>query len=244
MNAQSNHDAPAHANGGVVTSVPTQDPVSLPKSILKGISVAIARKLVQRVVNSTLTWINSGFEGKPIYVTDSKAYFGKLANGIIGDFIATSSLGFLCSPFQVQVQASLKKFYTQDYVPQCTFTGIVGNLENFYNDFSSDGWNGWFSMTQNDANNPYGTYFSAKVELDTRLANALGIAKDDLQINDGFLSTRDCITKNPMPFQPGYNPNQPYNQPGFNPGQPGYNPNQPRFPNQPGFNPNQPRFPK
>jgi len=152
----------------------------------------IVKKLIESMVNSTVSWINNGFEGNPAYVTNPKQYFTDIADGIAGDFIAGSDLNVLCSPFQTQVRLALQKSYVQLNPFQCTLTEVVGNIDAFYNDFSEGGWDGWFSMTQNNANNPYGTYLDTKLELDSRIASAIGIKNQQLDWGKGFLSFERC----------------------------------------------------
>ncbi|MEK7227527.1 MAG: hypothetical protein AAB641_01385 [Patescibacteria group bacterium] len=158
-----------------------------------GIAIAIAKKFIERMVDSTVKWINNGFEGNPGYVTDPKQYFSDIADGVAGDFIAGSDLNYLCSPFQTQVRLALLKSYNELLPFQCTLTGVVKNIEGFYDDFSQGGWDGWFAMTQNNVNNPYGAYLEAKIELDSRLAEKLGIESQKLDWGKGFLSWQDCI---------------------------------------------------
>jgi hypothetical protein len=193
------------------------------------IAIGIAKKTIEKIVDSTTDWINSGFEGSPTYVTNPERYFANIADGIAGDFIAGSELGFLCSPFQQEIRLSLRNNYYQRPQTQfqCTWTGVKGNIEDFYNDFSVGGWDGWFQMTQNPTNNPYDTYIKAQIELDGRIAKAVGLKSAEFNVNSGFLSTRDCIRRNGQPsgddyddgsgnggegyFDPNYNP-------AFNPG--------------------------
>ena len=66
-------------------------------------------------------------------------------------------------------------------------------MEDFYDDFNKGGWDAWFSMTQNSANNPYGSYLEAKIELDARIANAVNIKQDQLTQGRGFLSYEKCV---------------------------------------------------
>lgn len=156
-----------------------------------------AQVAIERIVSSTVTWAQSGFQGNPAYVTDPKGYFGNIADGVAGEFILGSDLGFLCSPFQANIRISLTQQYYQPQPFQCTLTGITGNIDNFYNDFSSGGWDAWFSMTQTPTNNPYGAYLEAKIELDSRIASAVGLQREQLNWNQGFLSWADCIKSDP-----------------------------------------------
>ncbi len=162
---------------------------------------AAAQAVIQRMVDSTVEWANTGFEGNPAYATNPKQYFQDIADGVAGEFIAGSDLGFLCSPFQAQIRLALVTEYNRPNRFQCTLTDVVGNIEGFYGDFSQGGWDGWFSMTQNNSNNPYGAYLEAKVELDNRLATQIGIESQQLDWAQGFLSWSECLETNPPPIQ-------------------------------------------
>lgn len=173
-----------HAAGLPVVDIPAKV-----ERIIDVIGMAIAQRMVDSMVQSTVKWAQSGFDGNPAYATNPKQYFADIADGVAGEFIRGSDLGFLCSPFQAQIRLSLVQQYTEDPRPfQCTLTGINGNIEDFYKDFSSGGWGSWFSMTQNSNNNPYGAFLKARIELDSRIAENIGIEKTQLDWNQGFLS--------------------------------------------------------
>lgn len=173
----------------------------------------LAQLMVDRIVASTVKWANSGFEGNPAYVVDPKQYFGDIADGAAIDFLRDSQntlgvststaqkigkgLDLLCSPFKANIRLSLIQQYYEPEPFQCTLTEIAGNIENFYNDFSQGGWDAWFSMTQVPTNNPYGAYLEAKIELDSQIATALGLEKEQLDWNIGFRSWAKCLKKNP-----------------------------------------------
>ncbi len=167
--------------------------IPVPGTSWDAIAGVIVRVIIDNIVQSTVTWINNGFEGNPAFVTDPEQYFTDIADGVAGDFIAGSDLNFLCSPFQAQIRIALQKSITRPGRFQCTLTEVVGNIDNFVNDFSEGGWDGWFAMTQNNQNNPYGAYIDAKLELDSRVARAVGLKKEQLDWGSGFLSTSDCL---------------------------------------------------
>lgn len=159
----------------------------------------VAQVVIQRMVNSTVNWASSGFQGNPAYVTNPRRFFQDIADGVAGEFIMGSDLGFLCSPFQLQIRMALRRQYLQDERFQCTLSGVIGNIEGFYGDFSQGGWDGWFTMTQNNSNNPYGAYLDAQIEMDRRIANAIGLQQQQLDWNQGFLSWSSCVRNNPPP---------------------------------------------
>lgn len=159
------------------------------------LAIMTAKHFIERMVDSTVEWIKTGRDGGPTYVTDPEQYFSNIADGVAGEFIKSSNLNFLCSPFQANIRLSLVQNYYPTQPFQCTLTDVVGNIENFYGDFNQGGWNAWFSMTQNPTNNPYGAYLAAKIELDSRVAKKLGIEEGELNRNNGYLGIKKCLEK-------------------------------------------------
>ena len=168
---------------------------TIPGLTWDSIAIAIARVALEQILQATTDWVRNGFEGNPAYATDPAQFFTDIADNIAGEFIAGSDLGFLCSPFQTKIRLALQRYYTQRRQFRCSLTDVVANIDAFYNNFSEGGWDAWFVMTQNDFNNPYGAYLEAKIELDSRIAKAVGIQDKQLSWNSGFLSWSECIMK-------------------------------------------------
>lgn len=165
----------------------------LARNAADGVAMAIARRMVDDMVRSTVEWAQTGFEGNPAYATNPAQYFGDIADGVAGDFIGGSDLGFLCSPFEIQIRLALINSYTRPTRFQCTFTEAVGNLEAFYDDFDNGGWDAWFTMTQTRGGNPYGAFLEAQAELDRRVAAKTSVESQKLDWNQGFLSWSECV---------------------------------------------------
>ncbi len=172
-----------------------------------GVAKMIMKDFIKELTDNTVDWINTGFDGNPLFVQDPKKFFSNTADGLADDFIdnPNSPLKFLCEPFADKIRASLTTEYYQStrYQPQCTFTGIGRNLDDFYNKFSTGGWDAWFSMTQNPNNNPYDSYLKAKVELDSQIASRLEIDEQKLQWGKGFMEWSDCAKYEQIP-NPNY----------------------------------------
>ncbi|MBX4200089.1 hypothetical protein KW790_01345 [Candidatus Parcubacteria bacterium] len=176
---------------------PVTDIKTLAKSIADGIAMHLAQRMVDEMVKSTIRWANTGFDGSPAYVTNPVQYAASIANGVAGDVIKGTDLGFLCSPFQAQIKISLQKYYVgSSYQPQCTLTQIGVNIDNFYQDFKQGGWNAWIAMSQ-DGGNPYSAYINAQGVFDDKVASALAAVNQKLDWASGFKSKGDCIAYNP-----------------------------------------------
>ena len=171
---------------------------------LKGITydsimIAISKKLLERMSDNVVAWINNGFNGGPAFATDPAAFFLDVADQIAMPFIEDVGGSALCSPFRNQIMGALQISYRSSivqrdrYVGSCTISRIVGNFDDFLSgDFSQGGWQGWITMTQNQDSNPYGAMINAQSTLAARIASATGIASKELDWSKGFLSSQNC----------------------------------------------------
>jgi hypothetical protein len=174
--------------------------VSDKELMLDPIAWAVAKAAVASMTKSMVNWINSGFNGSPAFVTNLQVYLGNINYSTANTFtnqLATNPA--VKSPFQSQVASLLQLnflkssagngFFLQNpYTLNQVSTNDVGFV-NGTTDFSSGGgWNAWFALTTNPANNVYGSYFLAQSELNSRLASAQNSAITQLNWGQGFLS--------------------------------------------------------
>lgn len=151
---------------------------------------------IESIGAATVDWINSGFQGNSVFVEDPAQFFADVADIQAGVFINELSNGFLCEPIRNIVTVNLASNYNNrigGYSPQCTFTGAAGNIEQF---MAGDtfGWADWNSYTQDPYNNPFGASIYSEIELDNRIASALGIQSKVLDWGAGFFSKKDPET--------------------------------------------------
>lgn len=180
------------------TVVPVNDPQANAKeSGLAGMpswdsmAFCLVNSIIEYVGFATVQWINSGFEGNPIFVQDPALFFSTIADIEAGNFLNQLSNGFLCSPFSSPVIVRLAQNYNSDILNRstCTFTGISGNLDNFING-QSFSWVDWGSYLQ-PWNNQFGATIYGQIALDQRIASALGTEATLLEWGRGFFSPRD-----------------------------------------------------
>lgn len=163
---------------------------------LDAIGFSLARTAVQQIVSETLTWINAGFNGSPAFVTDVSGFLVGISDAVVGEYIYDSDLGFICSPFELDIKIALETQYNAragDYQPQCTLTEATENIENFINGaFNEGGWDAWFELTQGSTNDPNKAYYEAKLTIDAAIRDAQGQAITELDWGDGLLSFKVC----------------------------------------------------
>lgn len=153
----------------------------------------IVNTVLERMAASVVDWINSGFNGKPAFLTNPEAYYKNIADGVAGEIIYNHpNFKWMCSPFKVQVQIALQKSYMQPYQFQCTLGDIANNWENFMDDFSAGGWDGFLQLTQTSTNNPVGLYLDWQSQLDSTKEQQKQLKQKELDQGRGFLSFESC----------------------------------------------------
>ena len=195
------------STGGGQNAVPVKNKIiedkttSLEKkeSCLDGIVTLAVRALAQTMTQDIIRWINSGFKGQPGFVDNPKRFLGSVANTISGAFINEVGLAGLCEPFRPQIQIALFAVPSYKEKAQCTFSGIVKNMNAFANDFNEGGWTAWISTVQ-PQNNAFGSYFLATDERYSRMLAAQQNARDDANQSRGFLSQYQCDFKDDADF--------------------------------------------
>ncbi len=164
---------------------------------LDKIAFMLAKATLRQITASIVQWINSGFQGSPAFVTDLEGFLLDVADQEAGRFIYGSELGFLCSPFQLDVRIALALQYqgARDYEVQCTLSDVVDNVDGFLaGNFEDGGWQGWFAITGDPSNSPTGAFLEAEAELSARIVDAQGREIKKLDFGDGFFSTEFCET--------------------------------------------------
>ncbi len=159
------------------------------------------KMLLQKLTQSTVSWIKKGFNGSPAFVQNPSKFFGDIAKNEVLQFgleikgVGPFSKGWLqntAAAFNNKFQDNVR--YSLDQLVQQTTPEYSG--ETFKADFSQGGWNAWTAMTQVPANNPLGFQLMADNELQQRLAGTVQSTAqqfhDTLQQAQGFLGDYRC----------------------------------------------------
>jgi hypothetical protein len=171
---------------------------------LDPIAWAVSKAVLQSVVNSTVNWINHGFNGAPGFVTNLPGTLQAVGDTAANSFISQlATNGSINSPFQTQVANAVSTNYLQStgsggFFAQNAFTlnQASPNPTAFLGgNFSQGGWNAWMSAITSPQNNPYGAYQLASAGVSQQVASAQSTQKTELNYGQGFLSSRgNCPT--------------------------------------------------
>ena len=160
----------------------------------------ISQALIASITNSIISWINSGFEGGPGFITNYSQFFGNIADNVALNFINGVDLGFACTPFEIPLkQALIQNYQQQNSFSQrisCSLGDVIGPF--LQGDFSQGGWQSLFRLSLEPQNNPLYVYTSALDEQASRTASEQQTQL--LETSGGFLSKGTCDTTG------GFNP--------------------------------------
>lgn len=187
-----------------IFSVQINNGIDNGKDVLDCIARGIAKAAVQQITVSVVNWINNGFEGSPAFVTHPDRFFSNIANQTAGNYIQSSALSFLCSPFQLQIRIAIAQSYANgNRANSCSLTKVIGNVQSFMNgNFYSGGWPGFLAFTTVPTNNPYGAYAYGSVGLSAALSVTIKGQQLDLLSGNQFLTLKkkeNCKTTDSPP---------------------------------------------
>ncbi len=171
---------------------------------LNGIAYKVTKHQLATMTQKTINWVNSGFQGDPLFVKDNKTFFKDLADKQLSSFLVplTSPANQKSFPFGRDLAKSLinDAGKTFEQKAQSTLKNALkpgATTESFSKDFSqgssNGGWGGWFSLTQNPQNNPLGFGLLATQKLQKDTAQAEQEKRDQLNQGRGYLSDQKCV---------------------------------------------------
>ncbi len=154
----------------------------------------LKRQLLDRLVDQVVKYVQGG--GTPRFVTNWEDFLRNSADAAAGGFLNELAGANLCAPFGNRLNAffgagggliNTARFRNR---AQCTLSDIVANIEEFYQDFSKGGWEGYAALWE-PQNNIYGSYLMGITELTDRAWLAQEAALNEAIAGRGFLGDKD-----------------------------------------------------
>ncbi|MBC7766539.1 hypothetical protein H7Y21_00900, partial [Arenimonas sp.] len=180
----------------------------------------IVNTMIIYIADSTIQWINTGFEGNPAFLNNPNQFFEDLANQEKVAFLQGLAYGVnssVCGVFKNSVVSAILSRYgknqqnmygQQGYqnggynggygqngaISACPFDQTPGKLNAFMNGGFNQGggWDTWFQVSQNPMSNPYDTYFAANDRMNQQVQAVQLSQNRELNWNNGYLSFRKC----------------------------------------------------
>ncbi len=194
-------------------------------SILDGIAWGVAKTAIRSMTRSLVTWINSGFEGSPAFATNFREELLRTGDRAVANFLDAVAEGacredeqviqnedgtetprdctIIYSPWlETAAVAAVAAYYVAtepELITERLRYRLHETLQNdrafLAGDFSQGGWRGWYEVTQNRANNPFGTALEVRSELQAAVDDAISDLTTELGWNDGFFSWKTCARR-------------------------------------------------
>lgn len=178
--------------------------LELNDTCLKSIGRMMIKMLLQKITLSTVEWINSGYDGSPMFVEEPLTFFGDIAKNEILQFgieIGNPDLYPFGKAFMQNQAMAVKNKFADN--AQYSLNELIQNTTPEYSattfslDFSQGGWGAWDALTQVPANNPLGFNLMASNELQKRLEgtsqSVANTIRDGLREAGGYLGSERCV---------------------------------------------------
>jgi len=180
------------------------------QSCFDGLAYALAKQQLVSMTKSTMNWVNSGFNGDPMYVRNINA----LTNSIEGTILQKEVNLFKNSPagggdypygrnFALSQISSFKFGQNPSNALKQNLSNylsiVPGNdryVESYTNNFSLGGWNGWLAFTQMPQNNPLGFNMIESQNLADKQNKEVANTKAEVAQNGGMLDQKKCVLWN------------------------------------------------
>lgn len=168
----------------------TDTKLSCKEFLRKTLLSSLKKYILDRMANDIIKWIQNG--ESPRFVENTGEFFADAGKAAVGELAQEVGLGFLCKPYNLQVQLSLLAPQPFSERTRCTLDDIESNFDNFKRNFSSAGWLGYNELLK-PANNRWGVQLLTQDELINRQYAKQEAAKVQLMASQGFLGTSRCV---------------------------------------------------
>jgi hypothetical protein len=186
----------------VFAEVVSENARELAQAALRRVAIGIAKMMIQSITRSTIQWINSGFEGRPGFVTNLKQDLQFVKDNAAAIFISELQRdGSILSPYGTDIARAVAIGYYLSTNPQGFLNRMRYDLGNFSSDpsaftrgdFSKGGLDAWRAATKNCGNSAYCSYLAAQEELHKRVNESAGLHQIQLDWASGFRSWDVCV---------------------------------------------------
>lgn len=150
--------------------------------------ILLKKVILDKLVDALVLWINN--DGKGAIIENWDQFFADAGQNAVGTFAQGLGAGFLCKPFNLQMQVILLPVDTFSTV-SCTLNDIIGNIDSFLGDFRNGSWLA-YQETWYPRNNFYGGAIIAMDAAASGAAAARDAAANEAAAGQGFMSfTKD-----------------------------------------------------
>ncbi|NVN96665.1 hypothetical protein HXX01_00185 [Candidatus Nomurabacteria bacterium] len=184
------------------------------KDCLNGIATKLAKDQLAVMTKYTMNWVNSGFNGDPMYVRNIDSFMNNMTNDIVTQELGTFQRSpqyypygrayarsmFLGNISLNNFEDSMKQSLT-NYLDSGRLGGDTADflshgdyMNRYANDFSLGGWSGWLALTQKSQNNPLGFQMETSQYIAAKQNKQVENTKAELARNNGMFDQKTCVS--------------------------------------------------
>jgi hypothetical protein len=206
--------------GSTLTSATANSASTLIMQILNGIAWKVAKDMLQSMSKSMLTWLNSGYNGAPAFVTNLEKELLKASDTQATRYInqLAQSSGLASAPYKAGLVTGQSNGYFKstgkgtyfDKNPYTLDKATGGDAKSFLSgnngkgDLSKGGLDAFSSLFSNCSNNPYCAYEQSLNDLSTSASGAAGTQSKLIDQSGGWLPWKgnDCASAKNLSLPP------------------------------------------
>jgi hypothetical protein len=167
-----------------------------------GLAYSLARQQLVSMTRSTMNWVNTGFNGDPMYVRNITSLTRNIEREVVNrelellkdpKNVRDYPYGRVFAESQIRSYQSIGNF---DDSMKSDLTGYLSDgatIDSFSKNFSEGGWGGWLALTQKDQNNPIGYSIQKSQQIDNQQEKEVTATKAELERNGGMLDQKKCV---------------------------------------------------
>ncbi|MBI2466095.1 MAG: hypothetical protein HY452_01840 [Parcubacteria group bacterium] len=167
--------------------------VQTAEKILKYGLQKLKKRMLTQIQNDLVNWVQNG--GEPRFIKDPVKFLKdntkSTAARQIDEFFLSKNIN-ICSPFKANVRFLVTKpLLLREEAVRCSLGDIVGNLQNFAENFENGGWTTWLKLHETRNSLP-GSYLAAAELINTDISRAGNAATAQISAGKGFLDQKIC----------------------------------------------------
>lgn len=165
------------------------------------IMLTITKGILSTLIGNMTKWVNSGFNGKPVFVDDLKVYLEDMKNVVGTEFLSALVGADICTFFdnfdaQFRTRPGIVDKYKAE--ARCTLDELGIDGKKFFDDFDEGGWY-TYEQSLYGSNNPFSLYIDTSNAMEAAIEEQTKQEEQRLSWASGFLSFTDKNGKTTTP---------------------------------------------
>gem|GEM_PF-4928124 len=149
------------------------------------------QEVLQKVSKSTIDWVNSGFDGRPAYMTDPYDVLRSTTERVVEDVIyGNETLKFVASDFELPLKFAINDYYFNKNPGELNYQPVSTLDESDEN--AAFSWEGFVNSGLNPNNNLFSLYYNTIDSIDEVVAVRENNLKEEIERGKGYFSLREC----------------------------------------------------